>query len=193
MATKAEIINRALILCGVEPIQTLEDDNEQARVATNLYDLTFQTALARYRWTFAKEETSQLAALVGTTTEGFTRFQLPVDTLSLLRVFDSAGGKLPFRVEGTALVIEEEGVTVVYVERVKSVDEGVLPAYFSLPLSYELGAEFCLPLTENGTRAESLRATAVSLWRDARITDAQSAGSQTFADPADFSLLTVRS
>jgi hypothetical protein len=67
--------------------------------------------------------------------------------------------------------------------------EGDFPPFFVSALVARLAAEFCLPLTENSTRAERLIALADDELRLARLVDSQQA---TPGKVEDFTLIQAR-
>jgi hypothetical protein len=67
--------------------------------------------------------------------------------------------------------------------------EGDFPAFFVSALVARLAAEFCLPLTENSTRAERLARLADDELRLARLVDSQQS---TPAKVEDFTLIEAR-
>jgi hypothetical protein len=68
-------------------------------------------------------------------------------------------------------------------------EEEEFPPYFDMALIARLAAEFCLPLTENSARAESLARLAEAEFAKARQIDAQQ---DTPNRIEDFSLISAR-
>lgn len=198
MSDRLEIVNRAMALLGAERLSSLEDATAPAQLVRDVYDLTLRAALSSYRWTFAREESAQLAPLVGATADGFQRYQLPADYLALTRVYVSSGAQdaaeVAFRLDGQVLVVLEDvpSTAGLYVGFVKAVGEGCLPPHVAKALSYELAAELAFPITENATLAELRREEAERLWTKARRVDFQSAGTRSLMDLSECSFLTAR-
>ena len=51
-----DICSRALILIGAEPITSFDDGNNEALVASNMYEDVAQSALVNTRWRFATDQ-----------------------------------------------------------------------------------------------------------------------------------------
>jgi len=196
MASKLEILNRALALLAVEPIADLEEDSDQRRVLDAMYPDALGAALTRYRWTFARTRTAELAPLAGgATPDGFTRYAKPAGALVLVRLFDDNDREYHFRLDGAEIVPDEwpdMGGVSLFVSYVQSINEGLLPSYFVKALSHDLAAEACEPLTENSAKAERLMQMAEKLYLEAMRIDAQGEGNQSLIRDDELSMLTVR-
>ena len=77
-------------------------------------------------------------------------------------------------------------MTLTYIFRA---DEAEFPPFFAAALVSRLAAEFCLPLTENTSRAEMLHRIAEAELRQARLVDRQQ---QTARGIEDFPLIRAR-
>ena len=53
MATKTEIINKAMTLVGATPIVSITDDTNNARIVSRVYDLSLRSLLSECGWNFA--------------------------------------------------------------------------------------------------------------------------------------------
>jgi hypothetical protein len=195
MASKLEILNRALALLGVERISALDEDSAQRETADAVYPDCLSAALSRHRWTFARLRTTQLPALVGDSAEGFPRYPKPSDALALVRLFDANDRTYHFKLDGAEILPDEgddlTGVAL-FLSYVGGIDEGLLPGYFVKAFSYELAAELCEPLTENATKSERLQEAAERFFRDAVRIDAQSEGNQSLIDESQLSMIAGR-
>ena len=100
---------------------------------------------------------------------------------------EAAGARgLPYRIQEGRLHADAASVTLTYIFRAA---EAEFPPFFAGALVSRLAAEFCLPLTENTSRAEMLHRIAETELRQARLIDSQQ---QTVRGIEDFPLLSVR-
>lgn len=188
MALSALVLcSRALLRIGAQPIASLEEGTAEAEVAANLYPGIRDALLSAHPWSFATGQTT-LARLSGKPAADFTYgFQLPPGFLRVLSAgIPDRGRGLRFRLFEDRLHSDSEQVMLTYIFRP---DESALPAFFAAALASRLAAEFCLPLTENASRAELLAQLADREIRAARLTDSQQATPMAIDD---FSLVNAR-
>jgi hypothetical protein len=91
-----------------------------------------------------------------------------------------------YRIARNILHSDAEAITLTYIFRP---DESEFPPYFDAVLIARLSAEFCIPVTENTSRAEALYRMADIEFQRARQIDAQQ---DTPNRIEDFSLIQVR-
>lgn len=88
MASQVEIVNRALFKIGANPITSITDNSQAARVMGGLWDTVRKSELTKRFWNFALARTS-LPALAATPDWGFDfQYELPVDLLKMVQVND---------------------------------------------------------------------------------------------------------
>jgi hypothetical protein len=166
-----ELCSSALIKLGADSISSFEDGTAEARVASRLYPLVRDAMLAAHPWSFATKQAT-LARLAAAPVADFAHaYQLPVDFLRALSAGDAARGRgLVYQIINRQLHTGAESVILSYVFRPS---EGDLPAYFASALVTRLAAEFCLPLTEDTSRAERFTRLAEAELKLAKLVDSQ--------------------
>lgn len=178
---------RALLKIGAVPIQGFADGTAEAEVAAGLYAPTRDALLSANGWSFATSQ-SPLARLDEKPAADFTAsFRLPADFLRALSA--GAGGRgrgLSYRIQGDAVLANAEALVLTYVYRP---DEAAFPPFFDQALIARLAAEFCIPLTENSSRAETLWKLADAEFRRARLIDGSQDSQPGFED---FTLIEAR-
>ncbi len=98
-------------------------------------------------------------------------FQLPNDFLRALSVGNGGRGRgLDFRIHQDRLHANAPDIILTYIFRP---NEGELPPYFEQALITRLSAEFCIPLTENTSRSETLYKLATQEFINAKRIDSQ--------------------
>lgn len=182
-----ELSSSALIKLGAEPISSFEDGSAEARVAGRLYPITRDALLSAHPWSFATAQ-AELARLAAEPTTDFAyAYLLPGDFLRALSAGDGGRGRgLVYRIVNRELHTNAASVVLTYVFRPS---EGDFPAFFQSLLVSRLAAEFCVPLTENTSRAQQLARLAEGELRMAKLTDGQQ---DTPTRINDFPLVEVR-
>jgi hypothetical protein len=171
---------RALLKIGAAPITAFTDGTAEATVASALYPVTRDAMLSANAWSFATLHV-RLARVDAVPVADFAFVhQLPSDFLRALSAGAEARGRgLAFRIAGDRLESDAGGVVLAYVRRAP---ETAFPAFFDQALIARLAAEFCIPLTENTSRAEALWRLAEGEFRRARMIDAQQDDQPGFVD-----------
>lgn len=162
---------RALIRIGAAPISSFDDASAESQIAGALYPSIRDALLSAYPWSFA---TSQIA-LARTTDAPIAdyacNFGLPDDFLRALSAGNGGRGRgIPYRIGRGVLQADAEEITLTYIFRPEAEE---FPPFFDAALIARLAAEFCIPVTENTSRAESLYRLADLEFRRARQIDAQ--------------------
>ncbi len=182
------LCSRALLKIGAAPINGFGDATAEAEVAAALYGPTRDALLSAHPWRFATAQAT-LGRLAEPPVADFAHaFQLPPDLLRVLSAGTGARGRgLAYRLARRRLHCDAGGVVITYVFRPAEAD---VPPFFDQALIARLAAEFCIPLTENTSRAETLTGLAEDELRRARLIDGQQDTPPRFED---FTLIEARS
>jgi hypothetical protein len=164
------LCSRALLKIGAHTIQSFYDDRIEAEIALALYQPTRDALLSAYPWRFATTQTS-LPRLQNPPHADYPfAFQLPAD---LLRVLSAGSGThsdgLAYRIVGNTLQTHSDIVSLNYIFRPTETET---PPFFEQVLIAQLAAEFCLPLTENASRADLMFKIASQSFERAKRLDA---------------------
>ncbi len=182
-----ELCSSALVKLGADGISSFEDGTAEARVAARLYSLARDAMLCAHPWTFATKQV-ELARLAAEPVTDFAHaYQLPNDFLKALSAGGHGRGRgFTYQIVSRQLHTNAEQLVLTYLFRPS---EGDFPADFAAALVTRLAAEFCLPLTEDSTRADRLTRLAEEELRLARLVDSQQ---DTPPKVEDFTLIKVR-
>ena len=182
-----ELCSSALIKLGADGISSFEDGTAEARVAARLYPLVRDAMLSAHPWSFATKKI-ELARLAAPPVTDFAHaYQLPNDFLKALSAGDDARSRgSTYQIVNRQLHSDADSIVLSYVFRPS---EGDFPAYFAPALVTRLAAEFCLPLTENTSRADRFTRLAEDELRLAKLVDSQQ---DTPPKVEDFTLLEAR-
>lgn len=164
------IMNRALVMIGVNPIQGLKENSAEATVMNDIYAGVRDGVLSAYAWQFATrmENLSMLSTVHNPVPSngntGKYVYALPHDMLRLLKVHSDT-----YTIRNGALYTNRQGVCIQYIFRPEEID---YPAYFDTAFVSRLAAEVCLPLTDSTTRTDFLYKRAEQELKNARLIDA---------------------
>lgn len=169
--TDIELSTRALIKLGARPIMSFADGSAESEIASLLFAPTRDGLLSSYAWSFATLQ----AALTPLPSPPIADFQysydIPNDALRILSIGQNGAGQgIPYRIIGDVLCTNADQIILTYIARVST---AVCPPYFDVALMARLAAEFCLPITENTSRADLLARIADQEFARARQIDAQ--------------------
>lgn len=185
--TAASLCSAALVKLGARPVASLAADTAEAVVASHLYPLVRDALLSAHPWTFATAQIRPTRLTTVPEADFAHAFALPEDFLKALSVGTAGRGRnAVYRLAGGVLQTDLDAIILTYVFRA---DEAAFPPFFAHALVAQLAAEFCLPLTENTSRADALSRQAQLALRDARRIDSQQ---DSPAAIEDFSLIGVR-
>ena len=181
------LASRALIRLGAAPITSFNDGSAESEIAGALFGPVRDALLSAYGWSFATGQ--QVLNLLETSplADYNHAFGLPDDFLRAMSAGTGGKGRgLNYRIARNALHTDASDVLLTYIFRP---EEEEFPPYFDSALIARLSAEFCIPVTENTSRAEALFKMAEVEFERARQIDAQQ---DTPGRIEDFSLINAR-
>lgn len=165
------LCSRALIRLGAAPIASFNDGSAESEIAGALYGPARDALLSAYPWSFATGQIALSDLLDAPVADYQKAFQLPNDFLRAISAGVGGRGRgLHYRIARGALHANVDEATLTYIFRP---EEEEFPPYFDSVLIARLAAEFCIPVTENTTRAEALFRLAEGEYARARQIDAQ--------------------
>ena len=186
--TSIALCSRALLRIGANSIASFDEGTAEAEIAANLYSSTRDSMLSAHPWTFATGQ-MVLAKLQAEPIADFdSAFQLPADFLRALSAGVSGRGRgVNYRIAEKRLHANQQEVVLTYIFRPAEAD---FPPFFDQALIARLSAEFCIPLTESTSRAETLFKLGADEFRRAKTIDSQQ---KTPGRIDDFTLINARS
>ncbi|EOC1277675.1 hypothetical protein ACTV2B_001717 [Cronobacter turicensis] len=166
MATRIEIINRALTKLGSDRLMSEADDNAASRAIEAVYNGLLDSLLRTYRWSFAIKR-QQLARLTEAPVFGYQfAYQLPSDCIRIDAVSDAAhldwcdhewsSYKLPtprYQIEGRKILTDMDSVFIRYGSRMTDPTE--YDEAFTEALACKLAAEICEAITQSSTKKQA--------------------------------------
>ena len=175
MATEVSICSNALRRLGDDPITSLTDDTERARLCNSFYSDTRDAVLRLHPWNFAITRTS-LAKLSTAPAYGFSnQFSLPTNPYCL-RVLGMEYEDYIFKVEnvathGRVLLTDEATANILYVARIT--DTNLFDAMFVDVLTQKLAVDLAYPVTNSTTLQTQMQKVFEKKLSEARSIDGQ--------------------
>lgn len=175
MASRVGIANLALTILGADRITSLEDNAENARRLTAIYDSTLEDVLRAHPWNFAISR-STLAQLATTPLFEYSyEFQLPGNCLRVLAVSDGTDITTDYKIEGRKLLCDDTSVKIKYITNIT--DPNQYTSQFIYILATRLAAEIAYAVTNNKSTADQMFQLYLSRLQIAKETDAQESSS----------------
>ena len=175
MATEVSICSNALRRLGDNPITSLTDDTERARLCNSFYADARDAVLRLHPWNFAITRTS-LAQLSDTPSYGFAyQYSLPTNPYCL-RVLAMEYEDYIFKVEnystqGRVLLTDQSSAKILYVAKIT--DTTQFDALFVDVLTAKLALDLCYPITNSVSLQDKMQKLYQLKLSDARSIDGQ--------------------
>lgn len=163
MASKIDIINRALVKVGQNRISSLDENSKSATSVRTVYDQVRDTLMQAYIWNFTKFRT-QLAADTAEPLFGFQyRYRLPAGTLRVVGIGDSqeprrnyTSSLTPFKHEDEFIYTDAAAPLDIVLTR-KVEEAGKYPPDFANLLSLDIALDIFYDVTKGTERYAALR------------------------------------
>ncbi len=176
--SKIDLISKALILCGEEPLNSLSDNRYGATVGSNLFEMLYENELQSNRWRFAMTKSALSKLVAAPLNQWKNAFQLPPDMLLPIGVFPV---DLNYEIYATHLYTDRDTIEFDYMFKpaVTSV-----PAYFATLMTFVLAQHMIKPITESDTAVKIMTAKYDKQRGMAMYADSQGRPAKpTFSDP----------
>lgn len=163
-------------MVGAQPISSLTDGTDRARLAANLYQVERKAFMRAHNWGCLTVRVN-LAPMADAPAFGYSsQFQLPGDCIRLLDV-GAEGETLTYRVERKRILYNG---TILPVRYIADLDEGEWDDAMVHAMQLRMAALFAYPITLSASLASELTQSANQALRDAKNTDGQEDDTQAF-------------
>jgi len=175
MATEVSICSNALRKLGDDPITSLTEDTERARLCNAFYNTARDSLLRLHPWNFAITRAS-LTRLSSTPAYGFAyQYALPTDPYCL-RVLEMEYQDYIFKIEnlateGRVLLSDESTAKILYVGRIT--DTTLFDSLFIDTLTAHLALKLAYPITNSVTLQAQMQKLYQAKLSEARSVDGQ--------------------
>ena len=167
-----DVCSRALILVGAEPITSFDDGNNEALIASNMYEDVARASLLNTRWRFSTNQ-AVLNRLSDAPTGRFdAAYQLPSGWL-MTHVVTVNDTPIEYQTYGDKLFCNEAASSELVLDFTYRANEQGWPSYFTIAVEYELASVFAVSLARDQSLAQLMTQQAATSMMRARNLDAQ--------------------
>ena len=167
-----DVCSRALILVGAEPITSFDDGNNEALIASNMYEDVARASLLNTRWRFSTDQ-AVLNRLSDAPTGRFdAAYQLPSGWL-MTHVVTINDTPIEYQTYGDKLFCNESANSELVLDYTYRANEQGWPSYFTIAVEYELASVFAVSLARDQSLAQLMAQQAATSMMRARNLDAQ--------------------
>ena len=168
MSSPITICSNALLMLGDNPIASFDEDNDRARLASNLWPMARDAMLRRHPWNCAIQRVV-LSPLVTAPAFGFNyQFELPGDWLRTLSIGDE-GERPRYRQEGRRILMDESACRLRYVFR--NENTATWDAVLIEAMTKVMRGLFAYPIAQSASLEELVKREVAAVMRDARAID----------------------
>lgn len=189
--TDLNICISALLLIGADEITSFDDSSREARICSQIYEVTKQNLLQSHNWTFSLAYTELSRTTLATTSSEYEHgwiyeYTLPPDYLRMIRKDNLAND---YKIVGDKLYSNDNEVHVLYQY---DVSESEFPSYFTRALEMEMAKLLASALLQDDTAIDIFSKLALRELIRAKGVDSQNSPSAEIPDN-NFALISVRS
>lgn len=186
MATSVSICSNALLMLGAQTINSLDEDNDRARLASNLYPQVRDDMLRAHHWNCAVKRVV-LSPLADAPAFDYTyQFQLPSDWLRTLQV-GQYGYEVEYRTEANRMLCDESVLYLRYIFR--NENEATWDPTLVQVMTRAMAAAMAYGITQSAAKEEVEYRKLEMALKQAKSIDGQDDPPETLGD---FRLLTSR-
>lgn len=171
--SKTALINKALTIVGAAPITNIDDDSNNARVVSRVYDISRQSVLCECLWTFASTRCTLSLSAATMPWNYIDEAYVYVKPSHIIRIFDVSDNVAKWRVEGDYIVSDTSGLGI---KGVYDLDD---PAKYSPSfleaLIDKLCSDICYMIVNSASKAELF----LKKYNDVSLPKAMSENAQT--------------
>lgn len=183
-ATDVSICSNALLLLGSQPINDLAENNDRARLASNLFPAVRNYVLRRHPWNCATKRVA-LAPKVRTAAEEAANpdwaysFTLPPDFMRALAVGEY-GAEADYRIESGELLCDDNPALLRYIWR--NENPGTWDDMLVWGMTVSMKAVMAYPITQSTSLEQLVEEALKEVLRTARAVDGQDGTPETVGD-----------
>jgi len=183
MATKTDIVNKALTLVGAAPITSITEDTNNAAILRRVYDISLRSILSEGKWNFATKR-----ALLTVSTDTMAWYDtgetyVYVRPTDIIRIYGANDRDAIYREEGDYIISDTVALGIRYVYYLD--DPQKYSALFTDALIDKLCSDISFMIVNSSTLGEKFlnKYETISL-PNAMAANAQSGVQQTIQDDA---------
>jgi len=189
MSENVNIVNYALRLLGAKRITSLEDEQKEAQVMKDMYDIARDAVLEEAEWTFATRRFLPAKETEDPEWGWANSFPVPSDIIRVTTVerLDISGVNIgtdmnrypaPHEVEGRKILTNEDVIFCKGLRRID--DEGIYSPLFIEAFAMKLALVSCLTITESKSKLDAMAALYTSTIQKAKSRDGMQSSTRRF-------------
>ena len=171
--TKTDILNKALTLVGGTPITSIDDETNNARILSRVYETSLRSVLSEEKWNFATTRATLTLVTEESawydTGEAFV-YNKPSD---MIRIWGTNVSNVTYREEGDRIYSDVSDLGLRYVYYLDTPSK--YPGYFVDALVDRLASDVAYAIVNSGTLGDKYR----ELYEKVSLPKAQASNSQT--------------
>ena len=148
-----DVCSRALILIGADPITSFDDGNNEALIASNMYEDVARASLVNTRWRFATNQVVLNRLTAAPTGRFDAAYQLPSGWL-MTHVVTVNDTPIEYQTYGDKLFCDETSNSELVLDFTYRAQEQDWPSYFTVAVEYELASVFAVGLARDQALAQ---------------------------------------
>ena len=167
-----DVCSRALILIGADPITSFGDGNNEALIASNMYEDVARSALVNTRWRFATNQVVLNRLSDAPTGRYDAAYQLPSGWL-MTHAVTVNDTPIEYQTYGSKLYCNEGSTSELVLDYTYRAEEQDWPSYFTVAVEYDLASVFAVSLARDQGLAQLMSNQAQASMIRARNLDSQ--------------------
>lgn len=179
MATDVSICSNALLMLGAQPINDLAENNDRARLASNLYPAVRNYVLRRHPWNCAVKRVALAPDVATPAFDWSFQFTLPSDYMRALSVGES-GAEIEFKIESGKLLCDDNPCLLRYIWR--NENPGTWDDMLVWGMTVSMKAVMAYPITQSTSLEQLVEDALKDVLKQARAVDGQDGSPETFGD-----------
>lgn len=184
MASKVDICSNALLILGAQPINSLDEESDRARLASNLYDGVKLSVIRAHPWNCCVTRVALSPLSSAPPSDYVYWFTLPPDCAKVLQVGEYTT-EIDYRIERGKILANESAIYLKYISA--EVSEGAFDHLLVEALKYAMAAQMAYAITQSASMVELMDQKYQQVLRDAKAVDGQDDPPETFGDNALYS------
>lgn len=167
-----DVCSRALILIGADPITSFDDGNNEALIASNMYEDVARSSLVNTRWRFATNQVVLNRLSDAPTGRYDAAYQLPSGWL-MTHAVTVNDTPIEYQTYGNKLYCNESTTSQLVLDYTYRAEEQDWPSYFTVAVEYDLASVFAISLARDQGLAQLMSNQAQASMIRARNLDSQ--------------------
>lgn len=167
-----DVCSRALILIGADPITSFDDGNNEALIASNMYEDIARSALVNCRWRFATNQVVMNRLSEKPTGRYEAAYQLPSGWL-MTHAVTVNDNVIEYQTYGNKIFADTSLTDTLILDYTYRAEEQNWPSYFTIAVQYELASVFAVGLARDQALASLMTQQAQAAMIKARNLDSQ--------------------